>query len=57
MFLGFMNSKEREVYDKYMYELLKDKKDAFGKVSREDWRIADRIAINAVISMKKSGLL
>ena len=42
MFFGFMNKREKEVYNQYMYDLLKDKADIYGRVSHNDWNIADR---------------
>lgn len=57
MLFGFFNAEEKKIYEERMYELLKDKMDANGKVSKEDWRIADRIVRNMMIAMKKSGIL
>lgn len=56
MLFGFMNSEEKKFYDLQMYELLKDKMDANGRVSKEDWRIADRIVTNMIKTMGKGGL-
>lgn len=56
MMFGFMNSEEKKFYDQQMFELLKDKMDANGRVSKEDWRIADRIVTNMIKAMGKGGL-
>lgn len=56
MMFGFMNSEDKKFYDQQMFELLKDKMDANGRVSKEDWRIADRIVTNMIKAMGKGGL-
>lgn len=57
MIFGFMNKKEKEFYDKNMYELLKDEMDANGHVSHESWRIADRVTRNLMIALIQGGVL
>lgn len=52
-----MNKAEKEVYDQQMDILLIDKQDEYGNVSKEDWIIADKMARNLIITMKKSGIL
>ena len=58
MLFGFMNSAEKAVYDEQMEMLLKDcPRDINGNVSKKDWAIADKIAHNMIVSMKKGGIL
>jgi NAD/NADP transhydrogenase alpha subunit len=57
MLFGFLNAEEKKIYDKQMYELLKDVMDENGKVPKEDWRTADRIVRKMMITMKKNGIL
>lgn len=57
MFFGFMNQREKAEYNRFMYDLLKNDADAFGRVSQKDWAIADRMARKWVANLVKSGLL
>ena len=57
MFFGFMNKREKEVYNQYMYNLLKDKADIYGRVSQQDWNAADRVATRWVANLVKNGLI
>lgn len=52
-----MNKKEKAFYDQHMYELLKDKMDANGRVPQDAWKIADRLTRNLMIILIKKGLL
>ena len=57
MVFGFMNKKEQEFYNQTMYELLEDKMDAYGRVPRDAWRIADRITRNLMKTFIQNGIL
>lgn len=57
MFFGFMNKKEKAYYDQHMYELLKDKMDAQGRVPHDSWVIADRMTRRLMITLIQAGLL
>ena len=57
MFFGFMNQREKAEYDRMINEYLKDKADAFGRVSEADRREAERVAMHYIKLYKKNGLL
>ena len=57
MIFGFMNKREKEVYNQMMYDALKDKADIYGRVSREDWKAADRAVTRMMTTFAKNGLL
>ena len=52
-----MNKKEKAYYDQHMYELLKDKMDAQGRVPHDSWVIADRMTRRLMITLIQAGLL